>query len=249
MPLGLTNALSTFMGLMNHVLRSYIGRFVDVYFDDILIYSKSIDEHIDHIKLVLDVLRREQLYANMDKCSFFTKKVVFLGYVISGQGIEVDESKFEAIKNWPTPLNMSPTFNVADLSPYLGEEESESRTTLFEEGEDDEDTLSSPRRSSTITSNPIQLQADAPTKDAYKGPMTRNRAKQIQHEVNSLLVDCYTIIDENYMLPKSSVLLLIRFSKVDGHKEGTLMEDSCTKNKGRSLTSFSARKKAIKDQN
>jgi hypothetical protein len=67
------------------------------------VYSKDLNEHINHLQCVLDVLRKEKLYANLKKCSFCMDKVIFLGYVISAKGIEVDEEKVKAIKEWPTP--------------------------------------------------------------------------------------------------------------------------------------------------
>ena len=118
MPFGLTNAPSTFMRLMNHVLRAFIGKFVVVYFDDNLVYSKSLDEHVEHLRCVLAVLRNENLYANFQKCTFCMEKVVFLGFVISGKGIEVDEEKVKAIKEWPMPKSITEVRSFHGLASF-----------------------------------------------------------------------------------------------------------------------------------
>jgi hypothetical protein len=107
MPFWLTNAPITFMRLMNEVLCAFIGKFIVVYFDDILIYSKSIDERIYHLRAVFNALRDAHLFGNREKCTFCTDRVSFLGYVVTLQGIEVDHAKVEAIHGWPIPKNLS----------------------------------------------------------------------------------------------------------------------------------------------
>jgi len=103
MPFGLTNAPNTFMRLMNHVLRDGIGKFVVVYFDDILVYSTSVESHIHHLR---EVLRKNQLFANIDKCTFCVDSGVFLGFIVNKNGFHVDPSKIQPIQEWLTPKNV-----------------------------------------------------------------------------------------------------------------------------------------------
>jgi hypothetical protein len=84
---------------MNHILHAFIGKFIVVYFDDILIYSKGLDEYIRHLRQVLDVLRNESLYANLKKYDFYMDKIVFLGYVVSVKGMKMDEVRLRLYKN------------------------------------------------------------------------------------------------------------------------------------------------------
>jgi hypothetical protein len=107
MPSGLTNTPNTFMRLMNEVLHAFIRKFVVVYIDDILIYSKSIDEHNDHLRSVFNALCDAHLFGNIEKCTFCTDRVLFLGYFVTPQGIEVNHAKVEAIHGWPIPKNLS----------------------------------------------------------------------------------------------------------------------------------------------
>ncbi|KAG8474773.1 hypothetical protein CXB51_031473 [Gossypium anomalum] len=106
MPFGLTNAPTVFMDLMNRIFRQCLGRFVVVFIDDILVYSRDKTEHVDHLRLVLQILRDKQLYAKFSKCEFWLREVSFLGHVVSASGIRVDPSKISDILDWKPPRNM-----------------------------------------------------------------------------------------------------------------------------------------------
>ena len=103
------NAPSTFMRLMNEVLKDFMGKFIIVYLDDILIFSQTEEEHLRHLRYVLYRLRKEKLLVNMKKCTFMQKELVYLGFTISEDGLKMDPEKVEAILDWPTPKN---TFEV-----------------------------------------------------------------------------------------------------------------------------------------
>lgn len=114
MPFGVTNAPAIFMDLMNRIFRPYLDRFVVVFIDDILIYSRDESEHDEHLRIVLQTLRDKQLFAKFSKCEFWLREVGFLGHIVPASGIQVDLSKILAILDW------KPLKNVSKVRSFLG---------------------------------------------------------------------------------------------------------------------------------
>ena len=99
------NAPATYQALMNHLFSVYIGHFMDIYLDDIVIYSDMLSKHVEHVKIVLDMLRREQLYLSKDKLHFLKPILNLLGHVIDDEGIKMDQDKVDSVLNWKVPTN------------------------------------------------------------------------------------------------------------------------------------------------
>jgi hypothetical protein len=115
---GLMNAPVYFMYLMNKVFMEYLDKFVVVFLDDILVYSKTEEEHEEHLRLVLEKLRANRLYAKFSKCEFWLIEVAFLGHVISARGVSVDPGKVKDVLNWKSPTNVSEIRSFLRLVGY-----------------------------------------------------------------------------------------------------------------------------------
>jgi len=120
MPFNMTNGPSTFVRFMNQVLKPILSKSIIVYFDDILVYIKSEEEHANHLHQVLSILAQEKLCGNLEKCHFFSSQVIFLGYAVLAQGIHVDESKIKAIREWTVPTLIQQVRSFHGLTSFYG---------------------------------------------------------------------------------------------------------------------------------
>ncbi|WVZ88363.1 hypothetical protein U9M48_034893 [Paspalum notatum var. saurae] len=118
MPFGLTNAPAYFMNLMNKIFMDGLDKYVIVFIDDILVYSKTIEEHEEHLRKVLEKLRSHQLYAKFSKCEFWLERISYLGHIITAEGVTVDPEKVEAVMEWPQPTNVSEVRSFIGLAGF-----------------------------------------------------------------------------------------------------------------------------------
>ncbi|XP_065873647.1 uncharacterized protein [Euphorbia lathyris] len=118
MPFGLTNAPAAFMAMMNKTFQPYLDHFVVVFIDDILVYSRTTEEHEQHLRIVLQILKEQQMYAKLSKCEFWMDQVVFLGHVVSGEGVRPDPSKVKAVMEWEAPKNVTEVRSFLGLAGY-----------------------------------------------------------------------------------------------------------------------------------
>ena len=118
LPFGLTNAPATFMHLMHSIFREHLDSFMVIFLDDILIYSQNLDDHMKHVKMALQILRKHQLYAKPSKCSFFQHSVEYLGHIVSSNGVEPDPAKIKAIHEWKIPTNVKEIRSFLGLAGY-----------------------------------------------------------------------------------------------------------------------------------
>nr|GEY81987.1 putative reverse transcriptase domain-containing protein [Tanacetum cinerariifolium] len=118
MPFGLTNASAVFMDLINHMCKPYLDKFVIVFIDDILIYSRNEKKHANHLRIILELLKKKKLYAKFSKCDFWIRTVQFFGHLIDSQGLHVDPAKIEAVKNWASPTTPTKIRQFLGLAGY-----------------------------------------------------------------------------------------------------------------------------------
>ena len=116
---GLTNAPSTFQRLMNDLFEPYIGKFVAVYLDDILVFSSTKEEHYEHLQIVLDILHRAELYCKIKKCTFMAREVKFLGHIVDERGLRPDPDKVAVVKDWPVPTCLKELRSFLGLCNYF----------------------------------------------------------------------------------------------------------------------------------
>ena len=118
MSFGLTNAPTYFMNLMNKVFMEELDKFIVVFIDDILIYSRRVEEHELHLRVLLNKLRAHELYAKFSKCEFWLQEVTFLGHIITAEGVKVDPEKVKAISEWKQPTNVTEIRSFLGLAGY-----------------------------------------------------------------------------------------------------------------------------------